>query len=87
VKGGCSSVVLITAGAPENSQKTCSPGNPASGGNPVLRRSWVGAIFKTIFMKTIQKSKIKPIRKVKFKLCIYTMKLSAGLPNLMRRSF
>jgi hypothetical protein len=27
-------VVLITAGAPENSRKTCSPGNPAPGGNP-----------------------------------------------------
>jgi hypothetical protein len=54
-------VVIIAA---ENSQKTCSPGNPAPGGNPGLKRTRVGAIFKKFFMKTFLKSKINLIRKV-----------------------
>jgi hypothetical protein len=51
-------VVLITAGTPENPRKTCSPGNPAPGGNPRLKRKRVGAIFKKFFMKRILKSKM-----------------------------
>jgi hypothetical protein len=57
-------VVLITAGAPENSRKTCSPGNPAPGGNPGLKLTRVGAIFKMFYMKTSLKSEINLILKV-----------------------
>jgi hypothetical protein len=55
-------MVVTTAGAPENSRKTCSQGNPAPGGNPGLKRKRVGAILKKFFVKTMLESKI--IRKV-----------------------
>jgi hypothetical protein len=50
-------VVLIAAGAPENSRKTCSPGNPAPRGNPGLKHTQVGGVFLKFFMKTILKQK------------------------------
>jgi hypothetical protein len=44
--------------------KIClSPGNPPSGGNPGLKRTRIGAIFKNYHMKTILKSKINLLRK------------------------
>jgi hypothetical protein len=45
-------------------KKHAPPGNPAPGGNPGLKRTLVGAIFKKFFMKTIFKSNINLIRKV-----------------------
>jgi hypothetical protein len=54
-------VVLINAGATENSQKHAFRGNPAPGGNPGLKCTLVGAIFKSFCMQTILiKIKNKP---------------------------
>jgi hypothetical protein len=61
------------------------PGKSCSWRNPGLKRTQIGAIFKKFFMKTILKSKKKP-NPENFKLPIYTMKLSAGLLNLVRLS-
>jgi hypothetical protein len=61
---------------PENSRKTCSPGNSAPGGNPGLKRTRVGAIFKKFSMKTVLKSKRNS--QESFRLRINTMKLSAA---------
>jgi hypothetical protein len=77
-------VVLITAGAPENSRKTCSLGNPAPGGNSGPKRTWVGAIKKKNY-ENYFKIKNKP-NPESFKLRIYTMKLSADLPKLVSLS-
>jgi hypothetical protein len=45
-------------------KKHAPPGNPAPRGNPGLKRTREGAIFKKFFLKTIFKSNINLIQKV-----------------------
>jgi hypothetical protein len=53
-----------------------------SGGNPGLKRTRIGAIFK----KSVVKTPFKLHKAESFELQIYPMKSSAGLSNLVRLS-
>jgi hypothetical protein len=72
-------VVLITAGAPENSRKTCSPGSPTPGGNHRLKRTWVGNISTVLYENGI-KIKNKPNLKSFKTLNLYNETICRPLP-------
>jgi hypothetical protein len=59
-------VVLITTGAPENSRKTCSPGNPAPGRNPGLRPPRYRRHLKKVLYENDLKIKNKPNPKTSY---------------------
>jgi hypothetical protein len=59
-------------------------GKSCSWNNPGLKRTRISAIFKKFHMIMIVESKINLIRKTILR--VYTMKLYAGLPNLVRLS-
>jgi hypothetical protein len=58
-----------------------SPWNPAPGGNPGVKRTWISPIFKKILCEITFKLKIK-IKRTQ----ICPMKPSGGLSNLVRLS-
>jgi hypothetical protein len=66
-----------------NDTKKYSPVNTAPGGNPGLKCTRIGPILKKFPYENNLKINNKP-NPESFKLRIYTMKLSAGLPNLVR---
>jgi hypothetical protein len=61
------------------------PGKSCSWRNPGLKRTWIGAILKKVLYENDLKIKNKP-NPENFNLRIYTIKLSAGLLNLVRLS-